>query len=327
MMHRSWKRMRSGWNGPSGRAMRSSLAAALAALAAPAAAQVYSGPLYAGGATGSTHWQYDRVVMGNGSRASVYNTREPRIAMHLPDPAKANGAAVILLPGGGLRVLGMGVETDREVAAFLDRGIAVMVLEYRTLQVDPAVLAKPPQSPSPTPAGNAGPIRFPKMVIRNGNANPSPDDPALSEVLRLATADGQAALRLAHAKAKEWGLDPDRIGMIGTSAGGGVAFGALLAEGGTESKPDFIISIFGPALQDVAAPVNSPPLFLVTESDHGPVTDGLLALFSIWKGADHKAELHVYEVPNFSMTVDLWGNRLFDWMKERSIIPATAIAD
>jgi len=221
-----------------------------------------------------------------------------------------------MLPGGGLRVLGLGDETEAEIAAFLDHGVTVLLLEYRTLQIDPQRLAQP----APPPPVGAAPVKFPKLEIRNGNANPSPDDPALSEVLRLATADGQAALQLADRKADEWHLDRSRIGMIGTSAGGGVAFGALMAEGAPETRPDFIVSIFGPALQDVAASESAPPLFLVTEADHGPVTDGLIALFSIWKAAGRKAELHVYEVPNFSMTVDLWGNRLFDWMEERGII-------
>ena len=141
----------------------------------------------------------------------------------------------------------------------------------------------------------------------------------------FATADAQEALQLLHANAKEWNIDPDRIGIIGTSAGGGVGFSALLADAPSEQRPDFLISIFGPSLQDIPAPEEgAPPLFLVTEADHGPVTDGLLAAFSIWKHAGQRAELHVYDVPNFSMTVDLWGPRLFDWMHEQDILPDDA---
>jgi len=279
-------------------------------------APAYAGPLYTGPAEGSQQWKYDRIVTGAPGSENVHNTREPRLEVYLPAAGKANGAGVIMLPGGGLRVLGTGKGMDDEIRAFLDHGVAVILLEYRTLQVDPEVLARPP---APRPAG-AEPMKFPKLEIRSANANPAPNDAALAEVLRLATADGQAALALAHSNAQKWGLDPDRIGMIGTSAGGGVAFGALMAGGPPETTPDFIISIFGPALQDMTADENSPPLFLVTEADHGPVTDGLLALFSMWKDADRKVELHVYEVPNFSMTVDLWGGRLFDWMEERGLL-------
>lgn len=300
-----------------GLTLASCLAALIALQPFAAQAQVYAGPLYSGPAEGSQNWRFDRLVTGTGERLTVHNTHEPRITVHLPTVAKANGAAVLLLPGGGLRNLGIGAGTDAEVAAFLAKGTAVAVLEYRTLQIDPADLSRQAGRGPVDPAA----IRFPRMVIRNGNANPSPADAALAEVQRLAIADARAGLRLLHDRAAEWGLDPHRIGAIGTSAGGGIAFGALLGAQDEREQPDFIVSIFGPALQDVAAPADAPPLFLVTEAGHGPVTDGLLALFSIWNDAGHHAELHVYDVPNFSMSVALWGPRLFAWMAERGITP------
>lgn len=133
----------------------------------------------------------------------------------------------------------------------------------------------------------------------------------MNQVLDFAISDAQSALAMLHEQAEQWAIDPDRIGMIGTSAGGGVGFGTIFANSTPDKKPDFLISIFGPSLQDAKVPDPAPPLFLVTEADHRPVTDGLLAMFSIWKAADEKVELHVYEVPNFSITVDLWGPRLF----------------
>lgn len=294
-------------------------AAAALALAVPAQAATpfEAAPLYDGPAAGSESWSEPRVVTVCGGSVSVFNTSQPRYELYLPDPAKANGAAVVMLPGGGLRVLGRGAEADAEIAAFLDHGVAVMLLEYRTRQLPAGGINRQCRAPDPT----APPVRFPSMTIVNGNANPAPGDATGTEVLRLSTIDAQTAFAMLHRRAAELRLDPDRIGVIGTSAGGGVAFGTLLADAPAETKPDFIISIFGPALQDVTAPDPAPPLFLVTEADHGPVTDGLLAVFSIWKAADQKVELHVYEVPNFSMTVDLWGPRLFDWMQERGITP------
>lgn len=248
---------------------------------------------------------------------SIYNTSQPRYELYLPEGGTGTGAAVLMLPGGGLRVLGRGTGTDAEIAALLDHGIAVMLLEYRTRQIPGERIDRECRAPDP----DAPPIRFPAMEIVRGNANPAPDDPAGELVLKLATDDARAALEMLHARSEELGLDRDRIGTLGTSAGGGVAFGAMLAEAPPEQRPDFFISIFGPSLQDVHVPDPAPPLFLVTEADHGPVTDGLLAVFSIWKAAGEMAELHVYEVPNFSMSVDLWGPRLFDWMTERGILP------
>ena len=292
------------------------LAGAASLAWSPAHAQQYSGRLYPGPAPGSENWQYDVVTRDGEGGQARYNTRDPRVEVYLPEAGKANGAAVVMLPGGGLRVLGLGADLHDAVARFNAEGVAVVVLEYRTLQLSPADLER---ATAPRPA-NAQPVRFPKLEIRNANANPAPDDKALDEVLRFAVDDAQEALRLTRARASEWHIDPDRIGMLGTSAGGGVALGTMLA-GETGATPDFIISIFGPSLLDVTVPAKAPPLFLVTESNHGPVTDGLVALFQMWKEHDQPAELHAYEVPNFSMRVSLWGDRLFDWLRERKILP------
>lgn len=283
----------------------------------PAAAQHYIGPLYDGPAPGSAHWTQELVVDLEDGGESRFNTSEPRIQVFLPEPAEANGAAVVMLPGGGLRVLGMGQDMRDTINRFTTEGVAVILLEYRTLQLSPEEIAR---ATAPRPA-NLPPMKFPEREIRNANANPSPDDPALNEVLRLATMDAQHTLRLVRSRAAEWNVDPARVGMFGTSAGGGVALSAMLA-GENGETPDFIISNFGPALQDVNVPENAPPLFLITESEHGPVTDGLISLFNLWNEQKKPAELHVYDVPNFSMSVSLWGNRLFDWMREQEFVPS-----
>lgn len=275
-----------------------------------------SGMLYPRHAPGSEGWTQPREAVACNGDISIYNTAEPRYDLFLPDGGKASGAAVLMLPGGGLRVLGIGAGSDTTVQAFLDHGVAVLRLEYRTLQLPVQSIQRACQ---PRPAATPS-IQFPKMEIRNGNANPAPHDAGLQTVLKLATLDAQAGLELLHRMAPQWRLDPGKIGVIGESAGGGVAFGTVFAEAPLEKKPAFLISIFGPSLQDAVPREDAPPIFLVTEADHGPVTDGLLALFSIWKTARLKAELHVYEVPNFTMTPALWGPRLFDWMAERGIL-------
>jgi hypothetical protein len=300
-----------------GKIVMPAMIAMLIALAAssPVAAQQYVMDLYSAPAEGSQDWSQPLVVHPRDGGESRFNTTQPRLQVFLPGPEKANGAAIVMLPGGGLRVLSMGADMHDTIALMNESGIAVFVLEYRTLQLMPAEIAR---MTAPRPA-TAGPVEFPKMEIRKANANPSPDDPALNEVLGFAVDDGQQALRLVRRHAADWNIDPDRVGMFGTSAGGGVAFGTMMAnvEG---AKPDFIISNFGPALQDITVPKDAPPVFLITEAWHGPVTDGLIALFQMWIEERKSAELHVYEVPNFSMTPDLWGGRLLDWMKERELL-------
>src|SRR5690554_3934870 len=281
----------------------------------PAAAQQHTQSLYNGPAPGSEHWPEALFIHQIDGGEDRFNTTQPRVQVFLPDAAHANGAAVVMLPGGGLRVLNIGKDTHDTIARLNREGVAVIVLEYRTLQLSQEQVA---QAIAPRPQ-NAAPFEFPKMEIRNANANPAPDDVALNEVLRLAVTDAQETLRMVRARADEWRIDGSRVGMFGTSAGGGVAFGAMMA-GEAGSTPDFIISNFGPALQDMAVPEAAPPLFLITEAWHGPVADGLIALFEMWIAERAPAELHIYDVPNFSMTQSLWGDRLVDWMHERKII-------
>lgn len=296
------------------------VAAALGAIiASPAAGEAGWTPLYDGPAPGSETWAQPRAEIQQDDTVAVYNTSQPRYRLHRPE--NANGAAVVMLPGGGLRMLGMGSGFGREVDALVEHGVTVLVLEYRTLQLSPEDLERAAAPPAPPQPGTPPP-RFPRMKIVNGNANPASGNAAVNEVLQLATADAQAALTVLHRRAAEWNLDPDKIGVMGTSAGGGVAFGALLDRGApAEAQPDFLVSIYGPALQDVATWEGAPPLFLAVEAEHGAVTDGLIEAFRIWNDAYQSAELHIYQVPNFSMTVDLWGPRLFDWMRERAILP------
>jgi len=52
------------------------------------------------------------------------------------------------------------------------------------------------------------------------------------------------------------------------------------------------------------------------------VTDGLLALFSIWKDADKSTEIHIFEIPNFGMPVSLWSDRFLQWMNEQGFLNA-----
>lgn len=304
--------------GPGARALAVLPVIACSLWAVAASAHPIAGSLYEGPAPGPEAGSEPRVVIERGEERQVYNTSQPVYEVYLPRPERASGAAVLMLPGGGLRVLGTGASLHDEIDALVAQGVAVMLLEYRTKQLSAEEIERMSAPPPPS----AGPMRFPKMEIVRGNANPAPDDPEMRAVLHAARTDAQTALRLLHARSHDWNIDPERIGVMGTSAGGGVGFATLLADAPAEEKPDFLISIFGPSLQDVVAPeTDAPPLFLVTEADHGPVTDGLMAVFNIWNDAEQHAELHIYDVPNFSMTVDLWGDRLFDWMHERAILP------
>src|SRR5205823_5191344 len=116
----------------------------------------------------------NRAPVADG-RDGQFQEAEAWITVHRP--AKGNGAAIVICPGGGYGGLVTGAE-GHGIAAWLNRhGIAGVVLEYRL------------------PAGRS----FVPLL------------------------DAQRAIRTVRANAKEWGIEPSRIGIMGFSAGGHLA--------------------------------------------------------------------------------------------------------
>jgi len=305
--------------------LRTVIAVGLLAIANDAAAQTPEEiRLWPGKAPGSENWTVAEVTTTSpaGDR-TISNVSDPSVTVFLPPPSSATGTAVVVAPGGALRVLGWDNEGVKVAQWLNSKGIAALVLKYRTLQAMPGG----GRGRGAAPAGIGGPAAGPRkeLEIRNGNANPEPDDPGLREVLRMGIADAQQALRLARRNAAAWRIDPARIGIMGFSAGGGVAVGTALAER-SDASPEFLVSLYGPSLQDVNVPAHAPPLFIAVGSTHFNVTNGCLALFAAWKAAGKPAEIHVYDQVSagFGMTkrglpVDSWTDRLLDWLAARKL--------
>ncbi len=287
--------------------------------------------LWPGKAPGTEKWTVPETVTTspNGDR-TVSNVSDPTLTVFLPDPSMATGTAVILAPGGALRLLGID-SNGTHIARWLNaKGIAAFVLKYRTLQQAAGGggprAGGPPAGGGPRaggPPGGGGARQ--EMEIHNANANPAPDDAALTEVLHMGVADAQEAFKLIRKNAQQWKIDPTRVGIMGFSAGGGVAVGAALGPK-SDAYPDFLMSIYGPALQDVNVPDYAPPLFVAVGSTHFNVTNGCIALFQVWKAAGKPAEMHVYDgvsggfgLSDRGRPVDGWIDRAYEWMVARKI--------
>ena len=302
------------------------LAAAVVALAVDVAAQTPQEiRLWPGKAPGSENWAIPETTTTSptGDRI-VANVSEPSVTVYLPPAATATGAAAVVAPGGALRLLAWDGEGIRVAQWLNSKGVAALVLKYRTLQMMPAT-GRGRAAGAPAGVPPAGVAGRQELDIRKANANPAPDDAALTEVLHMGVADAQQALRLARRNAASWRIDPVRLGIIGFSAGGGVAVGTALAAR-SDASPDFLVSVYGPSLQDVDVPPHAPPLFIAVGSTHFNVTNGCLALFAAWKAAGKPAEIHVYDQVSagFGMStrglpVDTWSERLLDWMVARNV--------
>ena len=199
---------------------------------------------------------------------------KPALSVHLAAPENNTGAAIIVNPGGGYRILASdheGLQVARRLNAM---GVNAFVLRYRL---------RPKYEPA------------------------------------LALLDAQRAVRYVRSRAGEAGIDPQRIGMLGFSAGGHLttAAGTAFDDGDPEagdpiehvsSRPDFLAPIYAVvsggllrgnagAYGDTAAAVTAetPPTFLVhTHTDPTVTPKHSLAFYRALLDAGVSAEMHVF---------------------------------
>src|SRR4029079_9218957 len=187
----------------------------------PNAIEIGTGPLPGAKNPEAWHTQYGSQFTRNVTIATL--------TPFLPEPAKASGAAVIVAPGGGFRTLSMENEGWNVARALAKKGVAAFVLKYRLNQT-PADMAEFEQSMREMFWGMARP--------------PRPDPEKAMAGLAPQIADARAAFALIRKRSVEWHIDPNRIGMVGFSAGAMLTMATTLA--GEDAKPAFIGNIYGP---------------------------------------------------------------------------------
>jgi acetyl esterase/lipase len=276
----------------------------------PNAIEIGTGPLPGAMAQESWHSQYGSHFARNVTVATI--------TPFLPDPAKASGAAVVVAPGGGFRTLSMENEGWDVARALAARGVAAFVLKYRLNQ---------------TPADMAGFERSMKEMF-SGTARPGPrpdsrpDPQQMMAGLAPQIEDSRAAFALIRRRAAEWKIDPDRIGMVGFSAGAMLTMATALA--GQDAKPAFIGDIYGP-LAPMTVPADAPPLFIALAADDPFFANGGFGLIDSWRAAKKPVELHLYEQGGhgFGMypketTSTGWFNAFVSWLTMHGMLKPKA---
>ncbi len=241
----------------------------------------------------------------------IHNVVEPTLTPFLPDPAKANGTAIIICPGGGFRILAYEHEGVQVARWLNERGVAAFVLKYRL--ADTGVTEEDlRKGMSALMAGIAKAEETDKYAGLK-------DDPETMRVVPLAVADGKQAIKLVRSRAAEWKIAPDRIGIMGFSAGGGVTTGVVL-ESDAESRPNFAAPIYGGILSEKPVTPDAPPLFVLAANDD-PLAGSSIGIASRWKAAHRPVELHIYAkgghgfgMKKQNLPVDGWIDRFGEWL-------------
>lgn len=238
----------------------------------------------------------------------VRNVSKATLTPFLPEADQANGAAVIVAPGGGFRWLSMGNEGWEVAEALTEQGIAAFVLKYRL---------------HPTPESLDD---FREMMNQSfDEAEDSSDAPQDEEPpsrprrdLSNQLEDAEAAYDMIVERADKWGVDTDRLGMIGFSAGAGLTMHSTLNSQSMDLA--FIGPVYG-GMDAVEVPEDAPPMFNVIAADDF-LFDGQFGVIKSWHEAGVPVEFHLYQngghgfgLGNPDRTSNRWFEAFMHWLE------------
>ena len=239
------------------------------------------------------------------------NVSTPTLAPFLPASGKATGAAVIIAPGGGFLMLAMEPEGWALARWLQSQGIAAFVLKYRLEPAEP---------------GAAGLFQ---SLRRLANGVDGPEfKPTLENGIQLATEDAKEAMRVVRARAREWKIDPTRVGFLGFSAGAWTALN-LAYTSDFETRPAFIAPIYGPMGTPFGTvPASPPPMWVALASDDHLFGKSDFALINAWRTKGGKVEFHFYEkgghgfgYPGKPGTTTMhWADEFLWWLKSDGLL-------
>ncbi len=244
----------------------------------------------------------ESVRVGDDGVRRIASIHKPSVTAYLPAKDKATGAAVIIAPGGGHKYLSIDNEGHLVAKWLRDHGIAGFVLKYR--------LAK--------------------------------EEGSTYKVEEHAVKDAQRALRLVRSRARGWNLDPQRVGIIGFSAGGQiVSFVGAGFDGGNpkasdpvereSSRPAFQALMYGGSRRDGGPPLpkDAPPAFFCAAYDDRGPSGTEVELFQKFREAGLAAELHIFArgghgfgMKDRPMPITRWPDRFREWLDDQGFLKA-----
>ena len=228
----------------------------------------------------------------------VTNVIKPTMQVFQPTPEKNTGASVVICPGGGMYALSIESEGNQVAEWLAERGVTAFVLKYRLV-------------PTGEDATKEMVTDGARVFLKAGN------------VLPLGISDGLNAIQYVRETAEKYEIDPNKIGIMGFSAGGAVTMGAAFNYE-PKNKPNFIVPVYAwmDILPQSGAPADAPPIFVVCASDDPlNLAPASVKIYSEWLKAGKSAELHMYAKGGhgFGMRIknspsDKWIERFGDWL-------------
>ena len=269
--------------------------------------------LYNGAAPGSEDWNWNEAESDSNmfNTKVVYNVTKPSLTVFTPDPSVATGTAIVICPGGAFQTLSINSEGNDVANWLVKRGITCFVLKYRLIH---------------------SLTNDPVKELMDKMGKPEFEEQA-KKVVPLAIADGRAALAFVREHASEYNIKPDKIGIIGFSAGGTVAASAAFNYN-TDNRPDFVAPIYPyfPSQMMGTVPNDAPPMFIAAASDDQlNLAPHSIDLYNKWLASKHSVELHMYAkgghgfgMRHQNLPTDTWIERFGDWLQLQGFTKASA---
>lgn len=265
------------------------------------------------GITGEESSRIYQSAMIGGPTKLITNVSKPTLTIYPAPKGMNTGTAMVICPGGGYHNLFWELEGE-EVAAWLNsQGMAGIILKYRCPRRPGDIKGEPP----------LGPLM-----------------------------DAQRAVSLIRSRAAEWGIDPNRIGMVGFSAGGHLAvatatsfekrtYEPIDAVDQVSCRPDFAVGCYSGYLKEkdkdevpatIHIPAGTPPIFLAHSSDDTTKNGGSepansAVMYLALKRANIPAELHIFATGGHDFGVrengKLPASRLqlcLKWLRSRDLL-------
>ncbi len=231
--------------------------------------------LYEGKAPGSENWDWEEApLIGFADTTVIYNVATPTITEFLPE--KPNGIALVICPGGGWYSLWCGGEGVWLAKELNKHGITCLMLKYRLGHDDEQ-------------------NTICKKILSRGGSQVA--DSVCPPYIPLMVQDAHTAIKYVRDHSKEYGIDPNRIGIEGSSAGGTVAMSAALSVSDPACKPNFVGITYGyqPLVIGDKVPENTPLFLAAATDDRGVPTACSIKFYQQWVEAGEPAEMHLYQ--------------------------------
>jgi acetyl esterase/lipase/lysophospholipase L1-like esterase len=242
----------------------------------------------------------ESVINERPDKRIIYNVVQPSL-LYYPAKNNTSGTSVIIAPGGALQVISIDNE-GVEVARYLnDNGVDVFILKYSLVRT------------VKNPFAELG-YNFLSDEVRR--------DSMISTIIPYSMKDGLSAISHVRKHAAEYGLNPNRIGFMGFSAGGTVTL-SVVFNSTDENRPDFIAAIYPwvGELGDKVPGKKTPAFIVVANDDNLKLVPQSLKIFNRWREAGQPVELLVYSKgghgfgadKNYNPT-DGWLRSFVDWL-------------